>query len=137
MSVKQQLKKLLRTTDVSEEMVEFARMFLLPFVQKMKSRASTIDDILQLFFNTETRKFYSGTVHTEFTMPGRFFKGSVRIAGIGPRKMNAGFHLLAVVDRVTQQAKVEVTNAKPLRMFELTRAEFESIQSRVHFIETK
>lgn len=137
MSVRQQLKKLLKTNEVSPEMVEFAKMFLLPFASKMRGGNTTIDDILQLFFNTNTRKFYSGTVHTDFVMPGRYFKGSVKISGYGPRKTNAGFHLLAVVDTSAQMVKIEVTNVTPLRLYELTRAEFESIQSRVHFIETK
>lgn len=138
MSAKVKLKQLLRTKEVTDDTLEFARMFILPFARKYKVRGATVDDMLAQFFNINTRKLFYGVAKQPFKMPGSFLRAPRRgVKGYGPRDIPEGDRMLIIVDSVDQSVKIERLFLDPGPEFLLERYEFESIKDKLDVKETK
>jgi hypothetical protein len=129
MSLKNNLRRFFGAREASESAVELLRMFIMPFARKYNGRNTTVDDVIADFFNVNTRRFYYGTAKRKFKMPGDFLlKGVSRIPGFGPRAIDNGQGMLMVVDKVSNQVRIETMTQEQRCIYVLERFEFETIK---------
>jgi hypothetical protein len=127
-SFKQKLKTFFKTKDTTDASVEILKQFILPFSKQFKGRNTTIDDVLESFFNTHTRRFAMLVAKRDFKLPGRYFvAGSKSIEGTGPRAVKKGQKLLVVIDKKERQAKIETTFNGNYHCYLLKEFEFKTI----------
>jgi hypothetical protein len=129
MSLKNNLKRFFGAKEASDSAVELLRMFIIPFAREYGGRNRTVDDVIKDFFNVDTRRFYHGKATRNFKMPGDYLmKNITRVQGYGPRTIKKDQGMLMVVDKASNQVKIEVDIEDHYSTFILERHEFETIK---------
>lgn len=124
-SLRNRLRTFFKTKSSSDISVEILRKFILPFSAQFKGRSVAIDDVIGAFFAIDDRQFYTLKARRQFKMPGKFMMAGNRPAyGIGARQVQKNQLLLAVVDRKSLTAKIELNDQD----FLLEKFELEAIK---------
>jgi hypothetical protein len=127
-SFKQKLKTFFRNRDTSDSAVDILKNFILPFSRQFQGRNTTIDDVLESFFNTSTRRFHYLRANRDFKIPGRYMiAGGKSIEGAGPRAAKKGQTFLVVLDRKENLVKIETKLAGKYHCYLMRAWEFKTM----------
>ncbi len=106
-------------------------MFILPFMKAWDPNAS-VDDAAMAFFAVNERKFYHGIAKRAFRMPGRLLlAGNRPTSRSSARAVVQGQYMLLAIDRVDQNARVDIRLGDKDLTFLLTRPELEYIKDQL------